>query len=712
MALIGKIRQNTVIVLLFIGGGIALFILSEMTSGAGGALGPVMNRMGAVGEREIDRNDFERTASAAFSGGDAFQNRDQLWNFYVNEAVVKNEAEELGLSVSQDEMTELQYGANPSPVVRRNLTDPNTGQLNTTLLAQIRQDIENNSVDAAIQEGRLNPNFKSIWTYQRREIEASRLQEKMTALMTKAMYAPNWQAQDYADEQFGNRKVAIVKVPFEEVDDTDVEVSNADVQAFIDENRSIFDNPEETRQLSYLAFEVTPTQADSNEIRTTLNEIADDWRKEESETADSLFALSNNGSYQAAYQTAERFSPIVADAAINQAAVGSVYGPYIEGNAMKLMKVVDRVTMSDSAKTRHILRNASTPSQFDEANRVIDSLMSVVQRNRRKFADLAEEFSQDPGSASNGGVYEKVTPGQFVKPFDNVLFRTGSIGSLYKVRTQYGVHLVDVMSRSRSTQPRAKVAYIVEPIIPSSATEDAVMAKAQTFLNGKKSLSEMKSAAEGMGMVVKTSAPLPISNYTLADLGSGQDVKDMMCWAYSASKGDVSPVVYSFTDQQLFYQNNHVIIGLADVLAKGLPSAASVKDALQDQVRNRVKGQKLADMLAGKDLDAVAAQYEVTIDSISSNPTLQSLPGIGQEPKVIAAAASVASGSTSKPIVGRNGVYFVKPLGDASTGTSGNLPIARSQINTTVRAQNGNVLLPALRAGTTVADERAAGDCQ
>jgi peptidyl-prolyl cis-trans isomerase D len=712
MALIGKIRQNTVIVLLFIGGGIALFILSEMTSGAGGALGPVMNRMGAVGEREIDRNDFERTASAAFSGGDAFQNRDQLWNFYVNEAVVKNEADELGLSVSQEEMNELQYGANPSPIVRRNMTDPQTGQLNTTLLSQIRSDIENNSIDAAIQEGRLNPNFKSIWNYQRREIEATRLQEKMTALMTKAMYAPNWQAQAFANEQAGNRKVAIVKVPFEEVDDTDVEISDADVQAFIDENRSIFDNPEETRQLSYLAFDVTPTAEDSNEIRATLNTIADDWRSRDGEAADSLFAISNNGSYQGAYLTADRLSPIVADAAINQAAVGSVYGPYVEGNAMKLMKVIDRATMSDSAKTRHILRNASTPAQFEEANRLVDSLMNVLQRNRGKFGALAEEFSQDPGSASNGGVYEKVTPGQFVKPFDNVLFRTGTVGQLYKIRTSFGVHLVDIMSRSRSTQPRAKVAYVVEPIIPSSATEDAVLAKAQAFLNGKNSLSELKSAAESMGMEVKNSAPLPISNYTLQDLGSGQDVKDMMCWAFSADKGDVSPVVYSFTDQQLFYQNNHVVIGLADVLPKGLPSAASVKDALQDQVRNRVKGQKLADMLAGKDIEAVAAQYEVTIDSTGSNPTLQSLPRIGQEPKVIAAAASVATGSTSAPIVGRTGVFFVKPLVDAPTSNSGNLPAARTQINTTVRAQNGNVLLPALRAGTDVADERAEADCQ
>lgn len=712
MALIGKIRQNTVIVLLFIGGGIALFILSEMTSGAGGALGPVMNRMGAVGEREIDRNDFERTASAAFTGGDAFQNRDQLWNFYVNEAVVKNEADELGLSVSQEEMNELQYGANPSPVVRRNLTDPNTGQLNTTLLAQIRSDIENNSIDDAISEGRLNPNFKSIWSYQRREIEASRLQEKMTALMTKAMYAPNWQAQDYANEQSGNRKVAIVKVSFEEIDDTDVEVSDADVQAFIDENRSIFDNPEETRQLDYIAFAVTPTAADSSAIRGELVKTANDWRASEGETSDSLFALSNNGSYQAAYQTADRLSPIVADAVINQAAVGSVYGPYVEGNAMKLLKVIDRVTMSDSAKTRHILRNASTPAQFDEADRMIDSLMNVLQRSRGKFGQLAEEFSQDPGSASNAGVYEKVTPGQFVKPFDNVLFRTGTVGRLYKVRTQYGVHLVDVMSRSRSAQPRAKVAYIVEPIIPSSDTEDAVLSKAQNFLNGKNSIADMRSNAESMGLEVKTSIPLPISNYTLQDLGSGQDVKDMMCWAYSADKGDVSPVVYSFTDQQLFYQNNHVVIGLAEVLPKGLPSAASVKDALQDQVRNRVKGQKLADMLGGTDLDAVASKYEVSIDTLGSNPTLQSLPVIGQEPKVIAAAASVATGSTSQPIIGRTGVFFVKPINDANTGTSGNLPAARSQINTTVRAQNGNVLLPALRAGTDVADERASTDCQ
>ena len=712
MALIGKIRQSTWIVLLFIGGGIALFILSEMTSGATGPIGPVMNRMGAVGETEIDRNDFERTASTAFSGGDAFQNRDQLWQFYVNEAIVRNEAREVGLGVTDEEVAALEFGNNPSPIVRRNLTDPNTGQINRTLLNQIKADIDNNSIDDAIEEGRLNPNFKDIWRYQRREVIATRLQEKMTALMSKAMYAPSFMAQSFANEQSGSRRLAVVKVPFEEIDDTAVEVGVADVQNYLDENRSLFDNDRETRQITYATFAVEPTEADLAELNTRMRKIAGEWREVNGTTNDSLFALSNNGSYQPVYVTADNLSPVVSDAVMNEVGVGEVYGPYEEGEALKLLKLIDRQVISDSAKTRHILRNASTPEQFEEADRMIDSLMTVLQRNRRKFAALAEEFSQDPGSASNGGVYEKVTPGQFVRPFDDVLFRTGRVGNLYKVRTQFGVHLVDVMERSRSTQPRAKVAYVVEPIVPSSETERAVLTQAQAFLADKNTLAELTAGAESIGLTVKTSAPLPISNYVLGDLGSGQDVRDMMCWAFSADVGDVSPVVYSFTDPNLFYQNNHVVIGLATVLPAGVPTAESVRETLEPQVRNRVKGDKIAAELSGMDLAAIAAKYEVSVDSISSNPTLSSLPRVGREPKVIAAAATTATGQVSQPIVGQSGVFVVVPLTEASATTSGNLPGARSQINANTRRQNANLLLPALRANTDVADERAVGDCQ
>jgi len=709
MALIGKIRQNTLIVLLFIGGGVALFIFSEMTNGAGGALGPVMNRMGAVGETEIDRGDFDRTASAAFSGGDNFANRDQLWNFYVTEAIVNSEAEELGLAVTEDEMEALQFGNNPSPVIQRNFADPQTGTINRTMLNQIKQSRDQGTVDQDIQQG-IIPDVRGFWKYQTRDVRSTRLQEKMTALVTKAMYAPGFMAEAYANDQSGSRRAAVVKIPFEEVDNTEVEVSDADIQAYMDEYRAGFINPEETRQLSYVAFAVTPTDADSAALRTKLTETAAKWREETSETGDSLFAVSANGSYQAAYLAEKSLSPIIADAVLNQIEPGTVFGPYLEGNAMKLLKLIDRKVMADSAKGRVILRQVTSPDQFAEAERIIDSLMGVFNVSTRDFTALAEKYNQYPGLTD--GVIANATPGQYPRAIDNVLFQTGTVGRFTKVRAPFGWLLVETTSRSGTSQPRAKVAYVVEPIVPTSATVREVKNKARSFVKDKTKFSDVAAAAEAAGMEVITSGPLPASNYALQGLGSGKDVRDMMCWAYAADKGDVSPDVYSFTDPQLFYENNHVVVGLADIIPKGMPGVAAVREQLEPLVRNRVKGKKLAGMLAGKDLRALAGEYDVDIDTISSNPTLQSLPVIGSEPKVIAAIAAGYTGSVSAPVVGQSGVYLVQPLNDAPTANSGRLPQARQQLNVTTRNQAAGRLMLALRLNADVADERSDGDCR
>ncbi|MEL7160573.1 MAG: peptidylprolyl isomerase, partial [Bacteroidota bacterium] len=532
------------------------------------------------------------------------------------------------------------------------------------------------------------------------------------ALMSKGMYAPSWQAQAFADDQIKSRQVAVVKIPFDQVADSEVNVEDADIQAYVDANQSLYDNPEETRLLTYVTFPVTPTAADSAALRKEMQQIATEWAEETTEAGDSLFALANRGSYNAVYNPADRLAPVVADVVMEELDNGEIYGPYVEGNAMKLLKLVDRKVIADSARTRHILRNASTPDQFEEAERMIDSLMTVVRRNRGKFGDLAEEFSQDPGSASKGGVYKQVTPGQFVRPFDDVLFRTGEVGQLYKIRTSYGWHLVDIMKRSSTTSPRAKVAYIVEPIIPSSETEDEVLAEAQLFLNGKGNLDALTAAAREKGLAVETTNPLPLSNYNLPGLGSGQEVKDMMCWAFSADQGDVSGVVYTFTDPQLFYENNYVLAAVSDVVPEGIAPVEAVRETLLPTVRDRAKGEKLAGMVAGKSLSDLAAQYGVEVDTIYSNPTLTTLPGIGREPKVIAAAAGAATGSLAAPVVGNTGVYVVQAITEPTSSSSGNLPGARNQINNNTRTMASASLLPALRAGTEVEDDRADTDCR
>lgn len=59
------------------------------------------------------------------------------------------------------------------------------------------------------------------------------------------------------------------------------------------------------------------------------------------------------------------------------------------------------------------------------------------------FAELAGEYSSDPGSATNGGLYEEVYPGQMVASFNDWCFdESRQVGDSGIVETDYGYHIM------------------------------------------------------------------------------------------------------------------------------------------------------------------------------------------------------------------------------------------------------------------------------
>ena len=396
MALIGKIRKNPILVLLFIGGGIALFVLSDiMNSGNRGPIGPAEAMMARVGEVEIERTDFERTLAVAGTSADAYESRDNLWNYYLREGLIRNETEALGLTVTKPELDELTYGPRYSPVIRQNYTNRQNGQFDASFLDQVRSQIE--AGDIAELEQRY-PNFVDTWKFQTRQVGNQRLEEKLNALVSKAMYAPSWLAQDYADNQGANRRVALVRIPFDELDNDEVEVTDADIEAYVNEYKSTFDNEEETRQLAYVSFDVEASEADSSAVRTLMDTLSREWRRIDSPTEDSLFALTNDGSYAGVYATEDQIVPSIADAMMDEVAVGDVYGPFVEGQVMAIAKLIDRRELADSVTLRRILRPITAPGQQIEANRLLDSIQNVLEAGEGDFAELAGEFNQRPSA--------------------------------------------------------------------------------------------------------------------------------------------------------------------------------------------------------------------------------------------------------------------------------------------------------------------------
>lgn len=118
----------------------------------------------------------------------------------------------------------------------------------------------------------------------------------------------------------------------------------------------------------------------------------------------------------------------------------------IEAEAYKIYK--ETQTRVDSTggmiKPSHILfmaRQKDPQDKWDKAQQRADSVYQVLMAGG-DFAALARKYSQDPGSARNGGQLPWLTKGQLIKEFEDVAFNMKK-GEISKpVKTAFGYHII------------------------------------------------------------------------------------------------------------------------------------------------------------------------------------------------------------------------------------------------------------------------------
>ena len=110
------------------------------------------------------------------------------------------------------------------------------------------------------------------------------------------------------------------------------------------------------------------------------------------------------------------------------------------------------------ATVRHILFSTRGKSEEEKAE-IHKKAEEILKRARdgEDFAELAKQFSEDPGSKAKGGLYENFPRGKMVKPFEDASFNlpVGSISDI--VETDYGYHIIKVISRSKEEKPLDEV---------------------------------------------------------------------------------------------------------------------------------------------------------------------------------------------------------------------------------------------------------------
>ncbi len=701
MALIQKIRNNSWLLIVLLGLAMAAFLLMDMFSGNNGMIGGPSTTVGKIGNRNVSYQEFEAKNRFRFgnSAGNVFAQRNAIWDMFVEESIVQDEADALGLSVSKDELSELLWGPNYSPIIIRDFPNQNfRGQVNAEQINQIKSSIES---------GQMNKEFASFWMQEEKDVINDRLKSKMVNLTSKAFYTPTWMVEMSNDEKNTRGDIEVVKIPFDAIEDTQVELTDNDYSSYLSANSAKYVTKNPTFGVNYVAFDVLPSQEDSTALRTELSELVSGFSTAES---DSSFVLRNKGAIDVTYFRKDELSEAVKDRLFEEP-VGSVVGPYVDGRFYKLAKILNRKVTPDSVQARHILvsTQANNPFSVQTAKNKIDSLKSLILAGTHQFDSLAIKHSDDPGSGSKGGDLGMVGyPSNYVKPFKDAVFFGAGRGKLQVVQSQFGIHLIEVTKTKSSGTQGVQVAYIERPIKPSQATVDKIYQEASQFAGDNRSLENLEKAAVDKGLTVETALNLEENSYNIPGLSvTGNASRDIIRWANNdANIGEVSPKVYAFKDNTFYYDNKFVVPALASRTKAGLPSIASVKSAIEPLVRNQKKAEMLKAKISSTDLSAIATQFSTKVDTIKGLTFNSPMINDDREADVIAAALALDVDQVSNPIVGNNGVYMVKLSNRIAARAPSNISQLRKEASSKYQSAVKNGLIRSIKEVTNIEDNR------
>jgi peptidyl-prolyl cis-trans isomerase D len=653
MALIGTIRKNGWILIVLLALALGGFILMDVVQNASNYSAGDINTLAKVNGKEIKRSDFENYISLIYTNTDnPLQAREQSWTYFLESAIINQEAEKLGLGVDREELRELQFGDALSPVIAQRYRTPE-GLPDRNYLNQVKNAIDNGQLN------QMEPRFVGSWAEQEKEIIKERLEEKIMAMVDNGLFTPKWQAEMVYRETNERLDFRYVRIPFDKVKDEEAAVTDADYQSFLKENPHLYDQAEETRIINYVSFDVRPTSADSATARDVAAKLADGLRSAEN---DSIFVVSSNGIYNDGYSIKSELPPLMADTLMKLPA-GTVIGPYVDGNMWNIAKILDRKLVPDSVRVSHI----AMQNNPDNEQR-IDSLLNLLNPGKARFDSLAARFSQDTKSATKGGDLGWVGRTPDGNDFANLIFYKAEQGKYYRLKNQQVIQLVSLTGRKfDKNETGAKVVFLSQRIEPSENTQRTAKDKAVALVQSAKTLEAFNTQALQQNLQVLTSSPLLATDFGVGVLESGDDARKIVRWVFEkdTKANSVSPEVFAFRDAAGgFFDSKYVVAALKTITPKGSANVATLKANTESdtKVKNRKKGEVIISktLQNAGDLAGIAAAWGVQVDTARGTTMSQA----GSEPRVVGAAFTLAKDAVSAPINANGGVYVVSPISE------------------------------------------------
>ena len=625
MASLNTLRTKFGIVLsIVIAGALLAFILSLKTEMGFSGNDP---RVGVIDGEKINYSEYYNQYEQVKAQSGAQESNEQqsamlanaAWQALIGKYVLTPGFDKMGLRVTEPERMSMVSGQHPSQAFYNAFADPRTGEYNVAAVHQF------------LSEAEANAQAQLAWAQLNEQARMEREVAKFLGLIKGGVYVNSLEVANGVNSANNTYAGKWAGKKYSAVPDSLIQLKSSDIKAYYNSHKNMFEQTP-SRALSYVVFEVSPTDDDMLALEKSVAEVGAQFAA--TEELKSFVRANRNGKIADNYVSAKQLSEEEAKALLD----GATYGPVLKNNEWTMARALDTKIVPDSMGIRHIVLPYTQEA-------LADSLLTVL-KGGADFAQVAAQYSVYDATAANGGEVGVMPFSAFSGEFAAAL-ANAKTGDIVKIASGDAIQLMQVY-RADKPSKHVQVASITYPVEASATTRRDIHNQAGTFsVNAKGSVEAFNDAASAAAVTPRI-ASLAQGERTIRGL---EDSRDVARWAYGAEVGDVSEIFPVGKD--------YVIAMLTEIDDNEFAPLEKVSAQIRAQVLRDKKYDYIVKELSGSTLDEQAKSLGTEVadfDNVTFGAFYVNGPGF--EPRLIGAISSTTEkGVLSAPVKGLSGVY-------------------------------------------------------
>lgn len=367
-------------------------------------------------------------------------------------------------------------------------------------------------------------------------------------------------------------------------------------------------------------------------------------------------------------------------------------------SAQEIQKYYDEHKSDFQRKERRKLAYVTVPisATREDSARVLEIAEEALSRAKsgEDFAELAKEYSEDEGSAKQGGDLGYFTTGRMVKEFDSTAFNTKPGNIAGPITTRFGAHVIKVVDRKHGGEAgdSVKASHLLIKWKVGADTEERAGQKAKDFSDAARTQG-FDQAATQFGLEVKQTDWFPINpNGNIPGIGALAPVMD---FAFASNRNAISYVFRT----KVRGEDGYSVFLITEIEPEGMTPLAEAEPSIRGTlVKEKQEGLALeaarvfrSKVKTSEQFLTEAARESLKVDTTAEHLQRDFLRVFGSDEKIAKYMFTLQPGQLSEPLSNSRGGYVAILLSKTDADSAGFQSKQEELVKRLVQTRQNNI---------------------